>query len=519
MRIKRASLTAAVNVLSFVLLLIPTFLVRRLFLDSLGEDLLGLTSLLQNVVGFLSLAELGFPIAVQFALYAPIARRDHGLIRAYLRYYARMYRLLGVVIMVCAVVIVPMLVHFTKGQVPLAQAAAAFALILLASLLSYFFSAKLILLTAAQEGYLVTLGFFAARVVIYALQVALLRTHPHYLRFLAIPVLVDLVHLYAMNFLIDRRYPWLRAQPEALPGDLRQALAANVRAVFPHKIGGFVINGTDNIVISLFLSLSAVARANNYVMVISTVSVILQRAFEGITAGLGNLLVAEGTRRAYEVHRNLFFLSFWTASLAAILLFNTLDRFIALWLGAQFQLDRATLALLLVNFYFLCMRIAVLKFIEAAGLYRQGRYAPFLESLVNLVSSVVLVQRIGLAGVFLGTLISNLTVVFWVGPLIVYRFVLGVPLRAYFLRYARYTAIACVPLLLSTWITANLGMGDTWPALLLCLATTFVVVNVCYLVVFHRTAEFSYFSTLLRALLRQARSRVDRGSTRAPACP
>ena len=74
-RTHKSLINAKVNLVFYLLTLFTTFFSRKIFLDYLGADFVGLTGTLQNILGLLNLAELGVGAAVSFALYQPIA---HG---------------------------------------------------------------------------------------------------------------------------------------------------------------------------------------------------------------------------------------------------------------------------------------------------------------------------------------------------------------------------------------------------------------------------------------------------------
>ena len=50
---------------------------RTVFIYTLGADYLGLAGLLNNVLGFLSISELGIATAIGFSLYKPLAEKDY----------------------------------------------------------------------------------------------------------------------------------------------------------------------------------------------------------------------------------------------------------------------------------------------------------------------------------------------------------------------------------------------------------------------------------------------------------
>ena len=55
---------------------------RTVFIYTLGSDYLGLSGLLGNVLGFLSISELGIAAAIGFSLYKPLAEKDYKSVSA-----------------------------------------------------------------------------------------------------------------------------------------------------------------------------------------------------------------------------------------------------------------------------------------------------------------------------------------------------------------------------------------------------------------------------------------------------
>ena len=85
------------------------FVVRTILIYRLGVDYLGLNSLFTSVLSVLSLMELGFGTAVVYSLYRPAAEEDVPQICAYLSYYRRIYRFIGLVVLGIGLAVMPFL--------------------------------------------------------------------------------------------------------------------------------------------------------------------------------------------------------------------------------------------------------------------------------------------------------------------------------------------------------------------------------------------------------------------------
>lgn len=512
MRVRKASINVIVNLLTFMLGLLPSFIVRKAFLDSLGNELLGLTSLYTNIIGLLSIVELGIGSAIIYSLYKPFADNHQVKVNGYLQFYSKFYNAVGVIILVLGVIVSFFLQFFIKDQINILDAQLYFLLFLLNTIISYFFSYKICILNVAQDGYKVAIGTTASKLVMSFLQLAMLKVYPSLYVFLIIQIVVSLLYFLFMNLYIKKKYPWINQTAGKINAEERTSLIKNVKALFMHKIGGILVLGTSNVVISAFINLTVVGIFNSYSMILGAAQGLISSSLSGVSASVGNLLVEEDKGAAYKVHRKLFFLSFWLVSLASISLLNTVQQFVLLWLGEGQVLDHLSIILLVINFYFFLMRGSVERFKEGGGIYVQDRYAPLAEAAINLGASIILVKLIGLPGVLLGTLLSNVTIIFWVKPKMVYKYIFKVNLVEYFKMYAKYLLIACIPLTLTYFATMPLKDTKSIYALMGNCLINLVLINVVYYLIFRKSEEFAYFKGLVGKLVETSKVRI--GSVR-----
>ena len=71
-RVHKSMLNAEVNLLFYFLSLFLTFFSRKIFLDNLGAEFMGLTGTLNNILGYLNLSELGISACIGYFLFKPL---------------------------------------------------------------------------------------------------------------------------------------------------------------------------------------------------------------------------------------------------------------------------------------------------------------------------------------------------------------------------------------------------------------------------------------------------------------
>lgn len=503
MRTKKAMLNSVVNMSTYVVNMLLSFVITSLFLRKLGNDLYGLNGLYSSILSYLSLMELGIGVAIVFSLYKPFAEDNKEKVKGYLDYYGKFYRTIGAIVLVVGICMIPFLQFFIKGEINLLDANLYFFLILINTSMSYMFSHKLCIINVAQEGYIVSSAVTASKLVISLLQIIMFQFYPSFYIYIIIQIVVNLIYYISLNVYINKKYAWLKNVKGKIDNVEKKELLKNIKSLFMHKIGAILVFSTDNLVISGFLNLTVVGIYNSYNLVISGIQGVISSAIAGITPSIGNLLAEDKMDVAYSVHKKLFFLSFWIASFVGISLVNTLKQFVILWVGPKQVLDTFTIILIIINFYITLMRSSTERFQEASGLYYYDRYAPLIEGGINLVASILLVNFIGLAGVVLGTVISNIAIICWVKPKIVYKYLFKKPLREYFKMYFKGLLIALIPLFITYNLTSSIKLVNSIPMFILNCFINIAVINVFYLLIFWRSEEFKYFKDLVLGMLKK----------------
>src|SRR5690606_10117531 len=104
-RIKKTFKNARIGVFFFSITLFIHFFSRKIFLDSLGDEFIGLTNTLQSILGFLNLAELGVGTAIGVTLYKPLFKNDQEEINKIISLIGYLYKKIGFAILILGLLV------------------------------------------------------------------------------------------------------------------------------------------------------------------------------------------------------------------------------------------------------------------------------------------------------------------------------------------------------------------------------------------------------------------------------
>ena len=464
---KRNAVAALVNK---VLGLLFPFLNRTLFLWLMGPEYLGLNGLFTSILGVLMLADLGFGTAVVCSMYKPIADDDHGLICAYLRFYRTVYRWVGSVIFLGGLCLLPFLRNLVHGDLPPGiNLHFLYVIHLVNTSVSYFlFAYRGSVLNAYHRNDVLTNIHTATSIVQYLTVFAILFFTRSYYCYIAATVLFTVI----INLLTVREAR--RLFPSITPtGDLpptrRQQVISDVKSIFMHKVGAVITQFVDNLVISAFLGLVAVAAYGNYYYVVTAVTGLVWSVYNSMTGGFGNKVHTETKEENFKLFMKANRLTLVVVAWCAAMMIALYQPFIQIWTGGKPTLVRHALTPLLMVLYF-CVnqsRQPLLTFKAAASLWREDRWKPIVAGAANLTMNISFIiflpDACKLDGVILSTILSYVFIQMpWEGYIVFTRFFNGEQGRKYWGVQARFALVTLVLCAVTWYATKMVPQGGAW---------------------------------------------------------
>lgn len=503
-RTKNSIVNSTVSIVTQILTVLINFIVKTVFIQVLGSEYLGVNGLFTNIITMLSLADLGIGMAIPYSLYKPLALKDEKKIKTLMRYYAKIYNIIGTIVLLVGLLITPFLSFLIKDMPDnIPYLSVIYILFVIHSASSYFFVYKKFLIDSDQKGYICSRIIFTFSTILSIIQIIILYTTKNYILFLLSSIVMVILQNIVISKKAEKLYPYIKEKDyDKLSKEDVDDLKQNVSALFIYKVGSVIVNGTDNIIISKYIGLVAVGIYSNYLLIANSITNVLNQVFQAITSSIGNLVVTATQNRSEDIYRKLNFLNFWLYAVVSICIMVLINPFINLWIGEDYLLSTVVVFLFSLKIYISGMQSVTNSFRNAYGLFYKARFRPVVMVIANVAISLLLVKPFGVAGVLLGTVLSNLFTTAIMDPYVVYKYGFEKSSKEYFIQYVKYFVLYVLLMFLLSFIFSYITVSNILIWILMAIVL-FVLVNVILIIIYHKTEEYRYFYSKFTPMIKK----------------
>lgn len=487
------------GVLTNLVMTLLNFLVRTIFIKTLSNEYLGINGLFTNILYILSFAELGVGHAITYCMYKPAAVNDHEKLKSLLKLYKKYYNIIGIIIIFLGIIVIPFLPYIIKEVPDIKENIIFIYLIyLIETASSYFFIYKKSIITVYQKEYIYNVVKLIIQIIKSIIQIIVLLTTKNYVLYLVVFVLSTILTNIITNISVNKLYPFIKERKvKSLSKEEEKGITKNIKSLILYKFGRVALSGTDNIIISAVVGITAVGLYSNYSLIISAVSGIVYLLLNGTNSSIGNVNATESIEKKELLMKRMLFVSSWLYGFITICLAILLKPFIMVWIGEEYTISY--LAALSAVFYILIdgLEYPSHTYISTLGYFKETRYISLLCALINIILSVILGKYYGLFGVFISTSISKILTTSWFDTYTIYRKEFNKSPKSYYLKHVFLLVIIVINYLICQSV-ANLLPDGTIGLFALKTIITAGLSNLIFLLIFYKTEDFKYVYNKIR---------------------
>ena len=395
-----------VGILGQAVALVMGILLPKFVITSYGSEVNGLLSSVTNIYAYIALVEAGVAAASCQALYKPITENDRGQMNAILsatnQYYHRTgFIYLGLIFVFST--IYPLLIH---SEIPFFTVVLVILFNGLGHVINYFFHGKyLILLKADGKNYVRTGLELVTNTLKQLIKILLIKLGFDVVYVQLAAMLISFAQMGYISYYIKKHYDWIDFSVAPNKQSISQS-----KNVVVHEINYMITSNVDTVILTVFNTLKAVSVYSLYNLLFSTINRILRVIRDSLEFKIAHLF-HENRRKFNEVFSvfETYYITF------TFVIFSVANYFVLPFISlytkditdVEYVVPILPLLFVLINLLS-AGRYSSDAMIHIAGHFKQTQRSAAMETIINLVSSAILVQFAGIAGVLAGTIISSL---------------------------------------------------------------------------------------------------------------
>lgn len=439
----------ATSLLLQIVTLVSGFIMPRLLLSYYGTEVNGVVQSITQFLGVINLAEMGIGQVIHSALYQPLVRNDSVQISKIVvsgqRFYNKIAIILlfyvGALLFIYPVLIVRSLDWFFSATLILSMSVSLFSQYLLGN-------NDRTLLSADQKSYILNLIQIVLSFINIFVTIILIKNGSSIQLVKLVSSMLFLVRPILGRIYINKKYAIDRKiKYEEEP--IKEKWSGSAQFLM-----AFILDGTDNIVLTLFSTLQNVSIYSVYFMVISGIRTLHQSLTVGMQSYMGNLWALQNKQKIENAYSRMEFglhtMDVFLFGCTAILIVPFVKVYTVGIVDANYT--QPVFAILLTIAYLVtCLKTTYNIIILAAGHFRQTQICHVVAVILNIGISIASVYWLGLVGIAIGTLVAMTYQMIWMG-VYVSKNLLQRPVRHLVKRIAVDAVCLCLIFVSTAWI-------------------------------------------------------------------
>ena len=389
-----------------VLYLLFTFVKRVVMLKTAGIEAVSINQLLAEVIAVMAIADLGIQQAITFHLYKPLAEENKEKVASIMRLFKFSFYAIGGVIFLIGMIFLPFSTHLLKGiEVDKGYFYTAYILVLLKVAIPYMFGFLTALLNADQKSHMYMKVNIRMMCVMTVIEIIVLFLTHSLIWYLVLDMAYNILTNVRAAMIARKEYPYL-ADAKPLPGVEIRSIFVSIRRTFISKVSNKVLNSTDNILISTIVSTVMVGIYSQYSMFINGFLGLFAQINTAITGSVGNIIATETNEYVIKTYKNITYFFFAAALFVSACFYVGVGPFLVGIIGREYTINWMVLTLVTANLFLEIIKMPLWTFFYASGFFMFDQIVSLIACIVNIAVSIILGRKIGMSGIFLGTMVS-----------------------------------------------------------------------------------------------------------------
>ena len=495
-RSKKITKNLLSEILPQILILALGLVKSRFYLDYLGANTVGLVNLFSQLIAYLSLVEGGIGQAVIYKLYHPTSKKDYELISKIRNGTRSIFNKIILIILGLSIIvgfIIPFLIK--NNTFSLSYIIINFILYVISEIILYTTVFERSIYVATEKSYKINRIIKTSLIFKHAFEILLAITLKNITVIFTCLILISVIENFIIKIIAKKDFSKLTDTKEK-----DKSVLKDVKNLLVHKIAALIASNIDIILISKFLGLAKVLIYSIYLMYVSAIMSLTNKISRAMVGTIGNILI-EDDENAYNTFIKFngacFFMTFLIAGP-----FNVfINSFINIFYSGKVATSLITSTFFTIILSYNIIRIPLVTYTEGSGLFKETKICPIMESIINLLLSIILVNFYGINGCLLGTIISLLISEYFIKPNIIYKRIFKKSVKDYYKNNIKFILLFVIQIAISSLLSYYLIISNTM--LLILYAFIYCILNIMIILIIYKIMGYNYMSSIIKLLKRK----------------
>ena len=402
-RTKMVVKASFVSLFMYVLTAILAIIRTGIFIKGYGSASNGAMQLSNQIFNYLVILESGLGAAYLFKMYKPFEDKNFKKVNALYKGLSKSLKKIATIMLILLIGI-SFIYPFTIKDNSISYLKISLILLLIGVkniIPYYFYLSKKNLLYAYEKKYYADFIDGVINSLTFIVEIIMCILHVDLLITLSVAIIIFYISNYIYTFILKRECY------EVLKENEKPSFEGNkmTKDILVHQVAYTINSATDSVILSIVNTLNSVTIYNAYNTIITFPIKIVNKLVDNLRASVGKKMIndLEGT---YKVFNEALALSFTMSAIMSSLFVILANDFVTLWIGKEYTLD----FICVIAFGLLLIHRTIIPIIYIArdgkGLYKESKNYTLAQTMVNIIISLLLVNKYGITGLLIGTLVS-----------------------------------------------------------------------------------------------------------------
>lgn len=396
------------NVVSSILLqfitILSGFIIPRIILKTFGSEVNGLISSLNQFLNYINILEGGLGGVVLANLYKPLYNKDEKKISSVVKTTHDFYHKLSLFFIAYTVILAFIYPLITKNSFSFTYIFSLTLILSITLFIQYNFSLSYkLLLQADKKVYIVSFTQILLTVANVIIFVILAKVFPNIHILKLASGLIFIIQPIVFNYFVKKYYN-IDKKIESDSNLLKERWNG-----FAINIAAFIHNNTDITILTAFTNLKIVSVYSVYALVTTGLKKLIQSASSAIAPTIGHAYAKgniEELNKKFELYEySIFLITFFLFTVGGLLITPFVQLYTKNITDVNYNQPIFGIIIVIAELFY-CIREPYVSLAYSANKFKEIKKHAYIEAVLNIVLSLILVNKLGLIGIAIGTLIA-----------------------------------------------------------------------------------------------------------------